>query len=313
MAYEPLSNSSIPFGRGGAVTRESTHRVLRNTYALLALSMVPTVLGAWIGVKSGFSFFSGSPFIGIIVFLAVAFGFFFAIEKFKNSAIGVGLLLGFTFFMGLMHGTRSAIMMDVTTPKVAGTQFTAYMAMANLAIAYSATWLGLSAETLGYPRTMFIDACVGLLSLALIPLLVPTQKAEPADGPARRARLVACVLALGCAAWLPFTYWGHQLGKAQGIAGLFFTLVFVASALVLLAAAAMWVRGAFTRLAPWVAVALLAIYARRWVDPAPWVHALTCVAALAGALLLGWLARQPWSALTWAAADDDAAHGPASA
>ena len=69
MAYEPLSNSSIPFGRGGAVTRESTHRVLRNTYALLALSMVPTVLGAWIGVKSGFSFFSGSPFIGFIVFI----------------------------------------------------------------------------------------------------------------------------------------------------------------------------------------------------------------------------------------------------
>jgi hypothetical protein len=75
----------------------------------------------------------------------------------------------------------------------------------------------------------------------------------------------------------------------------------------------MWVRGAFTRLAPWGAVALLAIYARRWVDPAPWVQALTCSAALAGVLLLGWLARQPWSALTWAAADDDAAHGPASA
>jgi len=235
-----------------------------------------------------------------------------AIDPLLVSALWIASM-AYTFFMGLMYGTRSAIMMDVTTPKVAGTQFTAYMAMANLAIAYSATWLGLSAETLGYPRTMFIDACVGLLSLALIPLLVPIRNAEPADGPARRARLVACVLALGCAAWLPFTYWGHQLGKAQGIAGLFFTLVFVASALVLLAAAAMWVRGAFTRLAPWGAVALLAIYARRWVDPAPWVQALTCSAALAGALLLGWLARQPWSALTWAAADDDAAHGPASA
>jgi modulator of FtsH protease len=64
--------------------------------------MVPTVLGAWIGVTSGFSFFSGSPFIGFIAFMAIAFGFFFAIEKFKNSGIGVGLLLGFTFFMGLM-------------------------------------------------------------------------------------------------------------------------------------------------------------------------------------------------------------------
>jgi len=37
-----------------------------------------------------------------IVFLAGAFGFIFAIEKTKNSAAGVPILLGFTFFMGLM-------------------------------------------------------------------------------------------------------------------------------------------------------------------------------------------------------------------
>jgi len=69
---------------------------------LLALSMIPTVLGAYIGVRSGFSFFAGSPFIGMLVFFGIAFGFFFAIERFKNSGIGVALLLGFTFFMGLM-------------------------------------------------------------------------------------------------------------------------------------------------------------------------------------------------------------------
>jgi modulator of FtsH protease len=77
-------------------------RVLRNTYALLALSMVPTVLGAWIGVQFGFSFFGGSPLIGFIAFMAISMGFFFGIEKFKNSGTGVLLLLGFTFFMGLM-------------------------------------------------------------------------------------------------------------------------------------------------------------------------------------------------------------------
>lgn len=86
-------------GLAGAARR---NRVLRNTYWLLALSMVPTVLGAWIGVQSGFSFFAGSPFVGLLVFLGVAFGFFFAIERFKNSGVGVALLLGFTFFMGLM-------------------------------------------------------------------------------------------------------------------------------------------------------------------------------------------------------------------
>ena len=78
------------------------HRVLRNTYWLLALSMVPTVLGAWIGVQMSFSFMSGSPFIGFLIFMAIAFGFFYVIERTKNSAIGVAVLLAFTFFMGLM-------------------------------------------------------------------------------------------------------------------------------------------------------------------------------------------------------------------
>ena len=78
------------------------HRVLRNTYWLLALSMIPTVLGAWIGVQMNFSFMSGSPFIGFLIFMAIAFGFFYVIERTKHSAIGVAVLLGFTFFMGLM-------------------------------------------------------------------------------------------------------------------------------------------------------------------------------------------------------------------
>lgn len=78
------------------------NRVLRNTYWLLAISMIPTVLGAWVGVQFNFSLFSGSPLIGIMAFLAIAFGFFYAIEKTKNSGLGIVILLGFTFFMGLM-------------------------------------------------------------------------------------------------------------------------------------------------------------------------------------------------------------------
>ncbi len=87
---------------GAAVsTAAERNRVLRNTYWLLALSMVPTVLGAWLGVQTGIAR-AMSPGIGLIVFLAGAFGFMFAIEKFKNSAAGVPILLGFTFFMGVM-------------------------------------------------------------------------------------------------------------------------------------------------------------------------------------------------------------------
>ncbi|MDY0743614.1 Bax inhibitor-1/YccA family protein [Paucibacter sp. R3-3] len=77
------------------------NRTLRNTYWLLALSMIPTVLGAGIGVATGFAQMM-SPMVSLVVFMAGAFGFMFAIEKTKNSAAGVPVLLAFTFFMGLM-------------------------------------------------------------------------------------------------------------------------------------------------------------------------------------------------------------------
>lgn len=76
------------------------HRVLRNTYWLLALSMIPTVLGAFIGVQLHLPMLGGG--MGFLLFMAIAFGFIFAIEKTKQSAVGVAVLLGFTFFMGLM-------------------------------------------------------------------------------------------------------------------------------------------------------------------------------------------------------------------
>ncbi|QDX82061.1 hypothetical protein B9N43_12880 [Denitratisoma sp. DHT3] len=80
------------------------HRVLRNTYALLALSMVPTVLGALLGTSIGASLMVGSPILSLLLFLGVAWGLMIGIEKTKNSGMGVVLLLAFTFFMGLMMG-----------------------------------------------------------------------------------------------------------------------------------------------------------------------------------------------------------------
>ena len=92
-------HSSADSGYG--ISQEQRHKVLRNTYWLLALSLLPTVLGAWIGVASGITQ-SLRGGLGLIVFMGGAFGFMFAIEKTKNSAAGVPVLLGFTFFMGLM-------------------------------------------------------------------------------------------------------------------------------------------------------------------------------------------------------------------
>jgi modulator of FtsH protease len=92
---------NFPGSVGAGAPAEQRNRVLRNTYWLLALSMVPTVLGAWIGVSTGLLNAMGNG-LSTIVFLVGAFGFMFAIEKTKDSATGVPVLLGFTFFMGLM-------------------------------------------------------------------------------------------------------------------------------------------------------------------------------------------------------------------
>ena len=97
-----------PYGYAASV--EQRNKVLRNTYWLLALSLVPTVLGAWLGVATGITR-SMSGGLGLIVFLGGAFGFMYAIEKTKNSAAGVPVLLGFTFFMGLMLSRMIAMVL----------------------------------------------------------------------------------------------------------------------------------------------------------------------------------------------------------
>ena len=109
---DPIQTVSS-YGYGGtAVSVEQRNKVLRNTYWLLALSLVPTVLGAWVGLATGITASLGGG-LGLIVFLAGAFGFMFAIEKTKHSAAGVAVLLGFTFFMGLMLSRLLAVILGM--------------------------------------------------------------------------------------------------------------------------------------------------------------------------------------------------------
>jgi len=96
----PYANYGRDAGMGTLISRNA---VLRNTYWLLALSLVPTVIGAWAGIAFNFAGVMGArPGMTAIVFLVGAFGMIYAIERNKDSGIGVALLLGFTFFMGLM-------------------------------------------------------------------------------------------------------------------------------------------------------------------------------------------------------------------
>ena len=106
---QPVGSGYV--GEVGSV--DQRNRVLRNTYWLLALSMLPTVLGAWIGVTTGAMATLGAG-MSAIVFLGGAFAFMIAIEKTKNSAAGVPVLLAFTFFMGLMLSRMLGFVLGLT-------------------------------------------------------------------------------------------------------------------------------------------------------------------------------------------------------
>jgi modulator of FtsH protease len=164
----------------GQVDLAARNRVLRNTYWLLALSLLPTVLGAWLGVATGITQ-SLSGGLGLVVFLAGAFGFMFAIEKTKNSAAGIPVLLGFTFFMGLMLSRMIAMVLgfkngsDLIMTAFAGTAGV-FFVMASLAstikrdISGMSKWLfvGALAIMIGGIINVFIGSTVGMMVISVM-------------------------------------------------------------------------------------------------------------------------------------------------
>ncbi|NDU85972.1 MAG: Bax inhibitor-1/YccA family protein [Ferrovum sp.] len=80
------------------------HRVLRNTYWLLGLSLIPTAVGAMVGINLSFAFMAVSPMLTSLLFLGAIYGLFYAIEANRFSATGVYLLLLLTFILGVMLG-----------------------------------------------------------------------------------------------------------------------------------------------------------------------------------------------------------------
>jgi PAT family beta-lactamase induction signal transducer AmpG len=224
-------------------------------------------------------------------------------------------VLTFSVAMGLMYGTRSAIFMDITNPRVAATQFTAYMAMMNLAIAFAATWQGIAVEAFGYPLTLLIDAVAGVLCLAFLPAL--KRRADAGDAlcdarAQRRARQGSLALAVVCLLFVPWWLLHDPQGAAVGIANTVFTLAFVAAALFFYASTLLQrPQPGWGRVCRVLALGLLLVYARRWIGPmadalAPAVDpALTRAAAsmlvlaivLSSALCLVRIGLAPWPGL----------------
>ncbi|HCY15244.1 MAG: hypothetical protein A2Z93_11575 [Curvibacter sp. GWA2_64_110] len=174
-----------PSGRFGyAMSQAQRNKVLRNTYWLLALSLIPTVLGAWLGVATGITQ-SLSGGLGMIVFLAGAFGFIFAIEKTKNSAAGVPVLLGFTFFMGLMLSRLIAMVLgfkngtDLVMMAFGGTAGV-FFVMASLAsvikrdLSGLGKWLMVGAVVLmvGSIINIFVASSAGMLAISVAAIAI---------------------------------------------------------------------------------------------------------------------------------------------
>ena len=157
------------YGFGAAVAERN--KVLRNTYWLLALSLVPTVLGAWLGVATGITqALTGG--IGLIVFLGGAFGFIYAIEKTKNSAAGVPVLLGFTFFMGLMLSRMIAMVLGFKNgPELVMTAFggTALSTVIKRDLSGMGKWLfvGALAIMVGGIINVFVGSTAGMMAISV--------------------------------------------------------------------------------------------------------------------------------------------------
>jgi len=106
---KPVRTDERGFGRGGyQIGREAgvapeAQKVLRNTYMLLALTMVPTAIGAWIGMASG-GIIMASPMVSMLVLLAAVIGLQFGIAKYRNSGVGIALLLLMTGLLGWWLG-----------------------------------------------------------------------------------------------------------------------------------------------------------------------------------------------------------------
>ena len=167
-------------GYGPIASQGERNRVLRNTYWLLALSLLPTVLGAWLGVATGITK-SLSGGVGLIVFLGGAFGFIYAINKTKNSAAGVPVLLAFTFFMGLMLSRMIAMVLgfkngpDLVMTAFGGTAGV-FFAMASLStvikrdLSGMGKWLfvGALAIMVGGIINVFVGSSAGMMVISVM-------------------------------------------------------------------------------------------------------------------------------------------------
>ena len=172
--YAILGTMQVDYGLSQAQIAKIS---IYNTIA----AAVGCVIGGWLGDRFGVKRMLGMFFLLttvptlLLASQVAAFGLQqVALTTFFGVIISHGLIYGMTF------GAHKAVFMGMTNPAVAATQFTAFMAMGNLAISYSNFWQGMIAERYGYATVLYLDALIMLVPLAMIPLLRSREpEAEP--------------------------------------------------------------------------------------------------------------------------------------
>ena len=128
---KPVRTDGQDFGRtanyGAAdvtVASPQGQKVLRNTYMLLAATMIPTVIGAFVGMEFA-GVMTASPIITFFVMLGAVIGLQFAIAANRNSGLGVALLLLMTGLLGAFLGP----LLNYTLSMRNGVQLVGYAAV----------------------------------------------------------------------------------------------------------------------------------------------------------------------------------------
>jgi modulator of FtsH protease len=115
---------SADYGAADVAVAPQGQKVLRNTYMLLAATMIPTVIGAFVGMEFA-GVMTASPMITFFVMLGAVIGLQFAIAANRNSGLGVALLLLMTGLLGAFLGP----LLNYTLAMRNGVQLVGYAAV----------------------------------------------------------------------------------------------------------------------------------------------------------------------------------------
>jgi len=122
-------------------------------------------LGVWYVLTTIPTFFLARQFVGIEGTAGITIQMFFYVS------------IAYSFASGLVQGTSTAVFMGLTSPAVAATQFTGYMALHNFVYSYSSLWQGKYADLHGYAKVLFMDGWIAFIPLLLLPFLKPRKQA----------------------------------------------------------------------------------------------------------------------------------------